>query len=93
MKTVKKNNVLKKAKKGTVVKNFSKPISAEMQKGGTSSANTGAIPFKISYRPPLDKKGREALKKETARRKASAIRENKYRDSLNQIKNAKGTVR
>ena len=67
---------------------YKKGGATKMQKGGVTFI-IGGGPIKKSYKPPLDKKGTEALKKETERRKASAIREAKYRDSLNQIRKAK----
>ena len=90
MATVKKNKPLKKAKEGAIIKNFSKPISSEMQTGG---ATKGMGIIKKSNKPPLDKKGIEALKKEMLREKAAAVQNAKRRDSIQQVKNSRGIMR
>lgn len=90
MTALKKRNSLTKAKKGVIIKNFSKPISAEMQTGGATK-HMGII--KKSNKPPLDKKGIEALKKEMLREKAAAVQNAKRRDSIQQVKNSIGRMR
>lgn len=62
----------------------------KMQVGGTTK-DMGII--KKSNKPALDKKGIEALKKETLREKAAAVQNAKRRDSIQQVKNSIGRMR